>query len=168
MDAWHPSDSTRISATYYGDRDDRSTPAHRFGSPLPVELSSFHAVRTPTGAVLITWTTASELNNAGFNVHRREGSTASFLTLNPTLIIGAGTSSEKHHYTFTDTTANPGVVYVYRLEDISLDGTRQVSIAVRLKGDISPANKFPTLWGQLRAMETYPDRQSRRGSFQQN
>lgn len=166
--AWHLADSTRISATYYGDKDDRGTPAHRFGSPLPVELSSFHAVRTPTGAVLITWTTASELNNAGFNVHRREGPTASFLPLNPTLIIGAGTSGEKHHYTFTDTTANPGIVYVYRLEDISLDGTRQVSVAVRLKADISPTHKFPTIWGQLKAVETHPDRQSRRGGFQQN
>ena len=149
-EAWQQTHRLYISSVYYGNSSDQGTPGHRLGSPLPVELSSFHPKRTETGKVIISWSTESELDNAGFNILRSEHCDGVFAVINPTLIPGAGTSGEKHHYTFTDTTATPGIVYVYRLEDISLDRTRQVSIAVRLKGDISPTHKFPTIWGQLK------------------
>lgn len=150
QEAWHPANSVLISATYYGDKDDRGSPGHRAGSPLPVQLSSFHAAPTPTGSVLIRWTTESELNTAGFNVRRGTHPSEAFVVLNPTLIPGAGTSAEKHHYTFTDTTAKRNIVYYYQLEDVDLDGTRHVSAIIRLKGEISPADKFPTMWGDLK------------------
>ena len=45
--------------------------------------------------------------------------------INATMIQGAGTTSEKQFYTYTDTTAQPNVVYYYQIEDVSLDGDRQ-------------------------------------------
>ena len=55
---------------------------------------------------------------------------------------GAGTTSEKQFYTYTDTTAQPNVVYYYQIEDVSLDGNRQtLTRGIRLKGHIGAAGK---------------------------
>ena len=64
------SDTVLIGAyrtTYYGSDEDIGTPGYDAGGALPVELSAFNAGRDRvTGAVVITWSTQSELNNAGF------------------------------------------------------------------------------------------------------
>ena len=112
--------------------------------------SSFHLQQSETGSVLITWTTASELNNAGFNIRRSQQRDGAFAAINHTLILGAGTSGEKHTYSFTDTTAVPDVVYYYQLEDVSLEGVRQTLATRRLKGQMSAADKLTTTWGQLK------------------
>ena len=94
------------------------------GDPLPVALSHFRAELTDAG-VIIKWTTESELNNAGFNIRRSETQDGEFKIVNPQLIQGAGTTSERHTYTWTDTTAKPNVVYYYRIEDVSHEGVSQ-------------------------------------------
>ncbi|MYB01881.1 hypothetical protein F4X90_19710, partial [Candidatus Poribacteria bacterium] len=80
---------------------------------LPVTLSHFRADHTDTGAVL-NWATESELNNAGFHILRSETKDGQFKVVNPTIIQGAGTTSERNTYTWTDTTAKPNTVYYYR------------------------------------------------------
>ncbi|MDE2827512.1 MAG: lamin tail domain-containing protein, partial [Bacteroidota bacterium] len=123
MSSWIVAESV---GSYYGHRDDVGSPGHREGSPLPVSLSSFRPVRNAeTGAVVITWVTESELNNAGFNILRSETKDGAFQVINVKgIIAGHGTTSEKHVYTYTDTTAKPNVVYYYQIEDVSLDGER--------------------------------------------
>ena len=148
--AWRQAHKAYVGFTYYGDNSDRGTPGHRSGSPLPVVLSSFRPERSETGAVLITWATASELNNAGFNILRSERREGVFTAINRTLILGAGTSGEKHTYTFTDSTAARDVVYYYRIEDVSFEGVRWTLATVRLKGQISAVGKLTTTWGQLK------------------
>ena len=50
------------------------------------------------------------------------------------MIPGAGTTSEKQFYTYTDTTAQANVVYYYQIEDVSLDGNRRtLTRGIRLK-----------------------------------
>ena len=148
--AWRQANKAYVGLTYYGDSGDRGTPGHRSGSPLPVALSSFHPKRSETGTVLITWATASELNNAGFNILRSERRDGGFVGINATLIAGAGTSGEKHSYSFIDTTAAPNVSYYYRIEDVSFGGVRRTLTTVRLKGQMSAAGKLTTTWGQLK------------------
>ena len=112
--------------SYYGLPTDVGTPGFRAGGALPVELSHFRPVRDKeTGAVVITWSTQSELNNAGFFIKRRQQRDGEFKVVNATMIPGAGTTSEKQFYTYTDTTAQPNVVYYYQIEDVSLDGNRR-------------------------------------------
>ena len=53
------------------------------------------------------------------------------------MIPGAGTTSERQSYTYTDKTAKPKVVYYYQLECISVDGTRQTLRTTRLRGNIN-------------------------------
>ncbi|MCY3722086.1 MAG: hypothetical protein OXG97_07680 [Candidatus Poribacteria bacterium] len=149
------SDTPLVSGppTWYGSDEDAGTPGYDAGGPLPVELSHFRPARDKaTGAVVITWSTQSELNNAGFFIKRSNQSDGEFKVINATMIAGAGTTSEKQSYTYTDTTAQPNIVYYYQIEDVSLDGQRQtLTRAYRLKGHIGAAGKATTTWGELKS-----------------
>ena len=141
-----------ISHTFYGSADDLGTPGFRGGGPLPVSLSSFRPVRDKaTGAVVVRWVTQSELNNAGFNILRSETKTGEFKVVNIKGIIpGHGTTSEKHVYTWTDTSAKPNVVYYYQIEDVSLDGDRTTLATTHLRGNVNAAGKLTTRWSELK------------------
>ena len=152
---WMLADSTSLTTgqpSFYGNDEDAGTPGHDSGGPLPVELSHFRPARDKTtGAAVITWSTQSELNNAGFFIKRSQQRDGEFKVINATMIPGAGTTSEKQFYTFTDTTAQPNVVYYYQIEDVSLDGNRQtLTHGIRLKGHIGAAGKATVTWGELK------------------
>ena len=152
---WMLADSTSLTTgqpSFYGNDEDAGTPGHDSGGPLPVELSHFRPARDKaTGAAVITWSTQSELNNAGFFIKRSQQRDGEFKVINPTMIPGAGTTSEKQFYTFTDTTAQPNVVYYYQIEDVSLDGNRQtLTRGIRLKGHIGAAGKATVTWGEFK------------------
>ncbi len=97
---------------------------------LPIELSNF-SLTAKGGKVLLNWETASEKDNAGFEVERRLISdpnasnkfevVGSYL-LN-TSLAGAGFSNTPRDYSYLDNPAKSGV-YEYRLADYSLDGER--------------------------------------------
>lgn len=136
---------------WYGRSTDIGTPGYRSESePLPVQLSLFSA-RVIDGKVVINWITESELNNAGFNILRSQTKQGQFVQVNPKLIQGAGTISQRSTYTWTDTTANPNIVYYYRIEDVSFAGAKQVVANARVRGIFSVKNKSMTQWGQLKA-----------------
>ena len=141
--------------SYYGLPIDVGTPGFRAGGALPVELSYFHPVRDKTtGAVVITWSTQSELNNAGFFIKRSQQKDGEFKVINATMVPGAGTTSEKQFYTYTDTTAERNVVYYYQIEDVSFDGQRQtLTRGVRLRGYVGAAGKATLTWGDLKIQE---------------
>ena len=162
MDSWALASDTSFAqithiraSSYYGSADDVGTPGFRAGGALPVELSHFRPARDKvTGAVVITWSTQSELNNAGFFIKRSQQRDGQFQIINATMIQGAGTTSEKQFYTYQDTTAQPNVVYYYQIEDVSLDGNHQtLTRGIRLKGHVSVAGKLTTLWGDLKTSQ---------------
>ena len=162
MDSWVLASDTSFAqithiraSSYYGSADDVGTPGFRAGGALPVELSHFRPARDKvTDAVVITWSTQSELNNAGFFIKRSQQRDGEFQIINATMIAGAGTTSEKQFYTYQDTTAQPNVVYYYQIEDVSLDGNRQtLTNGIRLKGHVGAAGKATTTWGDLKTQE---------------
>lgn len=138
-----------VAGIYYGSPQDLGTPGYRRGKPLPVELSHFSA-KFVTDEVVISWTTESELNNAGFNIFRSTSRNKNFQRINPKLIQGAGTTGQRTHYQFIDKTAKPDVAYYYRLEDVDLKGTRGIRTTYRLRGVIAPTGKHITTWGTLK------------------
>ena len=145
--------ATNLSVnSYYGLPIDIGTPGFRAGGALPVELSDFRPARNKqTGAAVITWSTQSELNNAGFFIKRSQQRDGQFQIINATMIPGVGTTSEKQSYTYTDTTAQPDVVYYYQIEDVSLDGNRQtLTRGIRLRGYVGAGGKATVLWGELK------------------
>ena len=139
--------------SYYGAATDIGTPGFRAGGAVPVELSHFRPARDKhTGTVVITWATQSELNNAGFFIKRSQQRNGEFKVINATMVVGAGTTSEKQFYTYTDTTAQPNIVYYYQIEDVSLDGNRRtLTRGIRLRGHIGAAGKLTSTWGELKA-----------------
>ena len=141
-----------LSVQYYGVSDDIGTPGWYPGGALPVSLSSFRPERDKaTGEVVVRWVTQSELNNAGFNILRSETKNGEFTVVNVKGIVpGHGTTSERHVYTWTDTTAKPNVVYYYQIEDVSLDGERTTLATTHLRGNVNAAGKLTTTWGDLK------------------
>ena len=153
-EAWIVADLDGEGATYFGQRGDIATPGFRTGGPLPVSLSSFNPKRNDTGSVTITWITSSELNNAGFNILRSQQKNGEFKVINVKGIIpGHGTTSERNVYTFTDTTAQPNVVYYYQIEDVSFNGQRQTLTTRRLRGHVSAGGKLTTTWSSLKQVK---------------
>ena len=143
-----------MQSTYYGHPSDHGTPGYREDAPLPVKLSGFRPARDRmTGAAKITWSTPSELNNAGFYIKRSQQRDGESKVINATMIPGAGTTNEKQSYTYTDTTARPNVVYYYQLECVSVDGTRRtLTRLTRLKGRVGSYRLFeeaPFWWKDL-------------------
>ena len=143
----------KVESLHYGHADDIGTPGYRQGGALPVELSSFKVTRTDEGPVIVTWTTESEVDNAGFNLRRSLTRDSGFTLLNPVLIAGAGTTGERQTYTFTDTSAKPGVEYYYQIEEVSLGGRPETLRTRRLPGPVSPANRALTTFGEVKQRE---------------
>jgi hypothetical protein len=110
---------------------DQSVPTPGIDNSLPVTLTSFTA-SAGDGEVSLRWVTESKVNNLGFNIYRarrekkkdeqEEPKEGEYVKINSELIPGAGTSTVKHSYCFTDRNVDNGTTYFYRLEDVSLDG----------------------------------------------
>ena len=94
-------------------------------APLPVTLVRFAANRQGADG-LLTWTTASELRNAYFEVESSlDGSTFRSLSR----VAGHGTSSQAHYYQYADVslTRYAAPVVYYRLRQADTDGTSTYS-----------------------------------------
>ena len=140
----------KADGLHYGHADDIGTPGYRQGGALPVELSSFTLTRTESGAVVITWTTESEVDNAGFNLRRSLQRDSGYTLLNPALIAGAGTTGERQTYTFIDTSAKPGVEHYYQIEEVSFGGKPETLVTRRLRGPVSPAHRALKTLGEVK------------------
>jgi hypothetical protein len=94
-------------------------------TPLPVKLLSFVA-KLQHNEVLLSWVTASEANNKGFEIERSlEGNKWSKIGFLAAATVD-GNSSSNQHYSFTDKQPLNGL-NVYRLKQIDIDGAAQYS-----------------------------------------
>ena len=82
--------------------------------------------------LILTWSTATELNNYGFEIQRRV-SVSEFVTV--AFIKGNGTTAEKNEYSFTDKNLDAGK-YSYRLKQVDLDGKFEYSNTIEV--EVSP------------------------------
>jgi len=90
--------------------------------PTLIELSTFTA--TPSGrAVILKWTTESEIDNAGFNLYRAESEKGEYAKINSSLIPADGTATSGATYHYIDNEVRNRKTYYYKLEDIDLNGT---------------------------------------------
>lgn len=92
---------------------------------IPVELSSFTA-QVNSNNVRLNWTTASEINNSGFEIFR--SSTSSISDWQKIgFVKGFGSSTEFRNYYFEDKNLQPGKYY-YRLEQKDFDGSSKIYV----------------------------------------
>jgi hypothetical protein len=103
-------------------------------TPLPVKLTDF-TVALKTNDALLQWSTAQELNTKNFTIQRSYDA-QHFEDIG--MVQAAGTSSNRHAYSFTDAgIINSGKTIVYyRLLITDKDGKSQNSsvISLKLKG----------------------------------
>jgi hypothetical protein len=108
-------------------------------APLPVELDSFTALAYAS-KVKLNWSTATEVNNYGFEIERaihngldglKDWSKIGF-------VDGHGTTNAPQNYSYTDDIFSAGA-FLYRLKQIDRDGAFQysdtVEVTAALKAD---------------------------------
>ncbi len=111
----------------------------QLGNPIvPVELVSFSA-NIVNSFVQLNWTTASETNNRGFDIERKQ-----IVSLQSTAgsqqwqiignVSGNGTSTEVNSYSYVDNSVIPGK-YQYRLKQIDFDGSFEYSNIIEVGVD---------------------------------
>ena len=89
-------------------------------SPLPVELTSFTSTVNDRD-VKLNWSTACELNNAGFEIQRRTvNDGAEWIKIG--FVEGNGTTNELNNYSFEDKKLSTGK-YNYRLKQIDYNNS---------------------------------------------
>ncbi|PSR00030.1 MAG: hypothetical protein BRD51_01005, partial [Bacteroidetes bacterium SW_11_64_17] len=119
-------------------------------NPIPVELAGFEGTATEEGARL-TWQTASESGNAGFEVQRK---TASGPTSGWTKVgfveskAAGGTTSEARSYRFEDKEVPFAADRLeYRLRQVDLDGSETLTDPVQVERTVR----------QLRLQKPFPN-----------
>jgi len=104
-------------------------------NPVPVELTSFTAVREQN-IVKLDWVTATETNNLTFEIQRRiiDGDkTGNWLLIG--YRQGHGTTTEQNYYTYSDDIGNIKASSVeYRLKQVDLNGSFTYSNVVSISG----------------------------------
>jgi photosystem II stability/assembly factor-like uncharacterized protein len=104
---------------------------------VPVELISFNSAIDGNN-IQLTWQTATETNNMGFEVYRNGNKIA--------FVEGKGTTTERQDYSFTDKNLQSGI-YNYRLNQIDFDGTQEVvgelTVYLTLPEEFSLEQNYP-------------------------
>jgi len=90
--------------------------------PLYVQLHDFYAMGCSNAEVRVRWTTATEINNYGFNLYRSMTEEGELVRINDRVIPGLGMSVRGADYEFVDTDVQLGYTYYYTLEAVEYDG----------------------------------------------
>lgn len=86
-----------------------------------ITLLSFNATALNNGNVFLAWETATEIDNAGFNLYRARTKDGTYKKINDTLIPAQGNATTGASYSFVDTPPSKGTYY-YKLEDVDYNG----------------------------------------------
>ncbi|HCY77083.1 MAG TPA: hypothetical protein DHV28_14265 [Ignavibacteriales bacterium] len=109
---------------------------------VPVELTAFNA-SVNKNEVVLDWSTATELNNLGFEIQRKSIN-SNYETLG--FVNGKGTTTEFSNYSFTDKNVDAGT-YTYRLMQKDFDGTfsysQEVEVRVNVPLEYSLDQNYP-------------------------
>lgn len=73
-------------------------------------------------SVIVDWSTASELDTAGFNLYRSLSPDGAFTQINHDLIPPSTDPLAGGSYHYTDRDVEPGRVYYYQLESVETNG----------------------------------------------
>jgi M6 family metalloprotease-like protein len=153
-DSYYSSDGTFFSSIPSGDLAARVV--FRSNSALPIELTTFAASASGSG-VVVSWQTASEVNNYGFEVEKDTVRAQSMFTVIPgSFLPGHGTALAPHTYTFVDSNATSGK-WMYRLKQIDLDGTVHIFEPVLVDVTTTEAGNEPAIPTKYALQQNYPN-----------
>lgn len=133
---WRVYDSTLIEDHIFHFVDDTTLGLVKFipfSLTVPVELISFSA-NVVNQSVMLNWRTATETNNAGFEIQRlknlNEERLNDWITIG--FVNGNGTSTKMNNYSFIDQNPAEGKLY-YRLKQIDFDGSFKYSNVIEIE-----------------------------------
>ncbi|MCH2045995.1 MAG: T9SS type A sorting domain-containing protein, partial [Saprospiraceae bacterium] len=98
---------------------------------LPIKLLHFDVERISKVDVALEWSTASEINNEGFEIERMLDNETTFSKV--AWLEGQGTTLNTSHYYFKDPNAYSGISY-YRLKQLDTDGKASYSDIKAVEG----------------------------------
>ena len=111
------------------------TPDYLEAGTLPVELGALEAAADGK-AVVLSWQTASEKDNAGFQVEMRSADELAFNVLS--FVEGQGSTTEAASYRYRTSDLDPGQ-YTFRLRQLDRDGTASYSAEVEATVEMAEA-----------------------------
>jgi hypothetical protein len=114
--------------------------AYEAFGPTLVELASFTATAA-AGGVHLEWETASEIDNAGFNLYRSAGGER--VKLNAALIPTQGGPTRGVRYAIDDPEVAFGTTYSYTLEDVDVHGQATLHGPVVIQFKTTPKSVHP-------------------------
>lgn len=87
-------------------------------------------------AVIVEWSTASELDTVGFNIYRSENPQGDFQLINDKLIPSSSDALAGGNYSYRDTTVKAGRTYYYMLEDVTAAGATDRNGPIEVKAEV--------------------------------
>ncbi len=120
-------DSDNTDAANWGISSETYGSPGEWGNTVPVELTNFAANVVDAG-IELKWTTATEVNNKGFEILR---STDNVNFDQIAFVDGYGTTTEVKNYSFVDANVTGGS-YIYKLKQVDYNGTFEYSDAVEV------------------------------------
>lgn len=107
------------------------------GGVTPVEMTTFTSSVGFNG-ITLNWTTASELNNNGFEVEKSTDG-KNFQKIG--FVKGAGTTTQSHNYSYLDKLNLEGqTTFYYRLKQLDFNGVSQYSNVLTILYNSIPKN----------------------------
>ncbi len=100
-------------------------PAAAPAEPAPAPAAAPEPAEPEVYKNTLKWSTASEVDNFGYDVYRGDSENGPFTRINETPIPGAGTTDLPSRYQYVDDTIDPDREYWYYVESISMSGQRE-------------------------------------------
>jgi len=104
---------------------------------LPIELVELKAEPINNTYIKVSWSTASEINNKGFEVLR---STDGINFSSIGFVNGNGTSNQIHSYQLDDYNVQTGNIYYYKLKQVDFDDSYSYTYVV--SASLNPSDVF--------------------------
>ncbi len=101
-------------------QDAATPPSENSASPAAVPTEELEPLTNK-----LKWSTASEVDNFGFDIYRSIVEDGPFERITQTPMAGAGTVDAPQYYEFVDADIDPAQDYYYYVESISIDGVRE-------------------------------------------
>ncbi len=97
--------------------------------------------------VVVEWTTATEINTAGFNLYRSTYPEGPFVKINSHLLPASTDPLAGGKYKYEDSHVTAGQTYYYKLEDVELGGAKQEHGPIKITAGSDRSNDYVVVLG---------------------
>jgi hypothetical protein len=99
--------------------------------------------------IIVEWTTASEINTAGYNLYRSDRGDGDYIKITSTPVPASPDPLRGGKYRYEDANVEPGKTYYYKLEDIERDGATMQHGPIQATAAASFSNAVIVLIGAI-------------------